>query len=107
MSFPDPTDDNEFMKAGLQVATGTVRNGASVFISSSAYAVESSIPTRAAVASTALMFQSRAQTVQQLAQPCPHFWVKLAEVSPELYLNGNNANGLRLAVGASTVCSAR
>ena len=80
-------------KVNLQVATGTLYNGffTALITSADTPLIIDSHEGRGRV--TTLMFSPERKPFSNWRN-LPTFWAKLAEVSPELYLNANN-NGLR------------
>lgn len=89
---PEVAKDSGFESAELQVATGTLREGATTLISSSGIPlVINSHEGRGRI--TALLFSPERKPISNWRN-LPAFWSRLAEVPPVIYANNGMNNGL-------------
>jgi hypothetical protein len=91
-AFSDISDDPNFEKSGIQVMTGTVRNGDVVVSAGDVPLIITSRQGRGRV--TTLMFSPEREPFKDWNN-LPSFWSRITEVPPELYLAANNNNNIQ------------
>ncbi|MDB6020340.1 MAG: hypothetical protein JWQ04_197 [Pedosphaera sp.] len=85
--FGDVAEDLDFEKADLQVVTGTLRDGT---VLASASGTPLLITSRQGRGRVTTIMSSPERKPLSAWKNLPSFWAKLAEISPELYVQDNN-----------------